>query len=47
MRRLLATKQLAEELAKSDPEAPRMSPKPIYNNAELRRLWRRMVPKII
>lgn len=46
-RRLLATKQLAEELAKSDPEAPRMSPKAIYNNAELRRLWHRMVPKII
>ncbi len=43
------SKQLAEELAKSDPQAPRMSPKAIYNNAELRKLWhhRRRTPEII
>ena len=41
------SEQLADELAKAEPQAPRMSPKAIRNNAELSGLWRRRPPKII
>jgi hypothetical protein len=44
--RLEFSKQLADWLTEAEPEAPRMSQKAIYNNAELRGLWNRLVPKI-
>ena len=45
--RLEFSRQLAEELAKTDPEAPRTTEKTIYNSVELRGLWNKRVPKII
>jgi hypothetical protein len=42
------SEQLAEALAKTEPEAPRMTPKAIRNNPEFKELWRqRKAPKII
>jgi hypothetical protein len=42
------SEQLAEHLAKAEPQAPRMTPKAIRNNPEFRELWRRRKsPKII
>jgi hypothetical protein len=42
------SEQLAADLAKTEPAAPRMSPKAIRNNPEFRELWRRRkLPKII
>jgi hypothetical protein len=39
------SEQLAEALAKNEPNAHRMTPKAIRNNRELRELWRRKRPK--
>jgi hypothetical protein len=41
------SEQLAADLAKAEPRAPRMSAKAIRNNPEFRELWRRKPPKII
>jgi hypothetical protein len=42
------SEQLAEDLAKAEPHAPRMTPKAIRNNPEFKELWRRRKPpKII
>jgi hypothetical protein len=42
------SEQLAEDLAKAEPQAPRMTPKAIRNNPKFRELWRRRKPpKII
>jgi hypothetical protein len=41
------SKQLAEALAKIEPNAHRITPKAISNNPKLRELWRRKPPKII
>jgi hypothetical protein len=41
------SEQLAEDLAKAEPQAPRMTPKAIMNNSIFKELWRRRPPKII
>jgi hypothetical protein len=41
------SEQLAEHLAKAEPEAPRLTAKAIRNNPEFRELWRLRAPKII
>ena len=41
------SEQLAAELKTTEPEAAPMTAKTMRNNAELRELWRRRVPKII
>src|SRR5882724_1725305 len=41
------SEQLAEALAKTEPQAPRMTPKAIRNNPKFKELWRRKPPKII
>lgn len=40
------SEQLADAVAKAEPEAPRMSPKAIGNNASLRELWRRRLRQV-
>lgn len=41
------SEQLSEFMAETEPQAPRMTPKTIRNNSEIRELWRRRPPKII
>jgi hypothetical protein len=41
------SEQLAEELARTHPQAPPATPKTIRNNSKVRELWRRKTPKII